>query len=212
MEFDPRTELLRLAERLFRSVDSIRKTDWFSGRDVANIVLKGFADPSVMYGRLMATSVIFWLNPDDARSGKIQPSPSAERTFDLLWIAYEQWFTRGMGHYSEVLALVELFYRQLRWILIHKRNDREFHANLDFALAVLAERYLSQVRDLANQNFKDYHDDVEKILNEFKLLTSRDATQKEALKEILKEEEKKDEGKKEEERKEERRRKKQGTK
>ncbi len=175
MESDSRFELRRLAEWLFRSVDSIRKTDWFSGRDITNIMLKGFADPSVMYGRLMATSVVFWLRPDDARSGKAQPSPSAEHTFNLLWIAYEQWLTRGLVHYSEVMALMERFYRQLRWILIHNRHDRKFHAELDAELLDFAKKYLENVRNLADKNFDSYVVDIENILKQLKPLTPRDS-------------------------------------
>jgi hypothetical protein len=172
-EFDIKIELMQLVQRLWRVLES----GGMSGTQLAGMASK-VLDPGALYTRTMGTTLLFWLDPEAARGGNTKLSNNGERTFDLLWLAYEHWFSRGASYYLQVLSELQLFYKQLRWVLIHKRSDPDFRSQLEMFLAKAAHAYISRVGQLADENFRAYEDEMRALLAEFDFLGEQKGGQK----------------------------------
>jgi hypothetical protein len=162
--FDFRTEIARLAAFL---VNSGKLTP----EGAIESISKGLINPGLLFSKFVVSYFQFLLIPDrDQRSG-LGPWPGTERTFDLLWLAYEQWINRGVVHMSEAAAVWISFYGNLRWNLVHNRNDPEFIKDLDSFVAKAAHLYLSRVQHLTGDNFNRFNNEVNEVLGALKAMT-----------------------------------------
>ena len=132
------------------------------------LISKGLIDPGLLFSKFMAAYTLFWLMPDGVRSGSRRPSAATEKTFDLLWLAYEQWIARGVTHLSEAAGLWTSFYGNVRWNLVHRRNDEHFEKNLHEFLAQSAQEWLLDVRNLTQKNFDELVREIDGVLEELK--------------------------------------------
>jgi hypothetical protein len=141
---------------------------------------KGSIDPGLVFSKFMAAYADSLLKPDDARSDGHKPSPNTERAFDLLWLAYEQWLNRGVTHLSEAAGLWTTFYGNIRWTLVHNRNDANFQRNLDKFVAHSAQEWLSEVRKLTRKNFDLLVSEMDGVIDELKKIEASDPNTNEA--------------------------------
>jgi hypothetical protein len=142
------------------------------------LISKGFIDPGLLFSKFMATYALFWLMPGGVRSGGRRPSHATERTFDLLWLAYEQWINRGVTHMSQAAGLWTSFYGNVRWNLVHKRNDENFERDLHKFIAHSAGEYLSEVRDVTKNNFDELVREINGVIEELMKIETSTADQK----------------------------------
>jgi hypothetical protein len=170
---DPRAEIPGFGELVGPLIAFLRKVDWSSPDQVSRLVSRALADPSLMYAKFMATCVSFWLAPGAGRNAPVRPSADIERTFELLWLAYEQWYTRGFGHYAQVAAELDSFYMQLRWNVVNNRDNPQFIEDLDKFMVSAAHLYMSKVGELASENFDLYREELNGVLKDFDSLKNR---------------------------------------
>jgi hypothetical protein len=193
-QYDPRMVLIRLIECISGFVEAfpgflgvLADPASRSEEGMAVSMSKGLMDPGLLYAKLMVMCVQFWLAPDQVRRDGLRPSPNAERSFDLLWLAYEQWYSRGFNHYAQVAAELEDFYKRLRWVLASNRNNSNFIRNLDNIVADASQGYLKRVVELAQENFEAYEAAMNQILKKLKTLNEeiKETTQPEMPEEPL---------------------------
>jgi hypothetical protein len=167
-EFDPLGQLSGLFGDYSRVVEKLVRLGP-EGR-IDDPYVEGAMDPGRTYAKLMATFVQFWLAPDEVIKEGLRRSPNSERSFDLLWLAYEQWYSRGFNHVAQISAELSTFYKNLRWILVNNRNDPHFVENLDNFVAEASQAYLERVQDLTKENFKLYDESIKGVLQKLKTL------------------------------------------
>ena len=132
------------------------------------LISKGLIDPGLLFSKFMAAYTLFWLMPDGVRSGSRRPSAATEKTFDLLWLAYEQWIARGVTHLSEAAGLWTDFYGNIRWAIVQRRGDEELERDLHKHIAKSAHVWLSEVDKLTTKNFGHFRNEISKIVDALK--------------------------------------------
>jgi hypothetical protein len=136
---------------------------------LVELMSKGFVDPGSLFSKFMAAAALFWLKPDSARSGGRRSSPATERTFDLLWLAYEKWVNRGVAHLSQAAGLWTTFYGNIRWTLVRKRDDENFE--MDKYIAAAGQEWLIEVHKLTAKNFRELHREIKGVLEELEKIS-----------------------------------------
>ena len=109
----------------------------------------------------MALAALFWIVPNDVRSRKVLPTPEAEQTFDLLWLAFERWMAQGLTHYAQVAVELAKFYSQLRWGLAAQQASQTSSENFEDVISQQAEFYLTQVRDIVRGSYTDFEKEID---------------------------------------------------
>lgn len=166
-------DLFGLREEADRFAKFVLNNEEITTDKMVNYLSKRPVDLGGIYSKFMATCLVLWLAPDSVRKGGLRPSPETERSFDLLWLAYEQWMFRGMSHYMEVAGELNAFYGDLRWTMVQNRNSENAAEMLDTYSADAAHIYLTRVNNLAKKNFETFADQIGEVLEKLDGMKSR---------------------------------------
>jgi hypothetical protein len=142
---------------------------------LSKLISNGSIDPGLLFSKFAASYALFLLTPSGVRSRGHTPSPATERAYDLLWLAYEQWLTRGVTHLAEAAGLWTSFYGNIRWSLVHHRDDEEFERNLDRFIARSGHVWLSEVRQLTQKNFNLLVEEMNGVIDELRRIETSTA-------------------------------------
>jgi hypothetical protein len=138
---------------------SIRDREW--AVDAASRV---FGDPGLLYGRMMTACVMFWFRGGPPKAEDAQFSEKTQRIFELMWLGYETWMGRGFHHYSQVAIELDRFYKRVRWALMTSRQRGDSVEDVEIRIARAASAFLLRVRELADDSFKQFHTEMDSVL------------------------------------------------
>jgi len=151
--------------------EKLKSSDWTRPDDSARALFTELAkyDYQAIYSKFMATCIMYWLSPEEIRKRglgtpeeRLEISPKTERTFEVLWLAYERWVARGLGHYVEVATALSKFYSQVRWGMAIKQTADSTDVEKDIAKE--AYYYLLQVQSLVDQSYELFKLEMEPML------------------------------------------------
>jgi hypothetical protein len=168
--------------RYLAILQSMMSAEWRNPDEMAEVLLKELSryDLQHMYSRFMATCLLFWIAPEEMRKGgrfdldreHDEVFKKAERSFNVMWIAYERWMARGFTHYTDVLSSLGKFYSELRWGANLQRRPEGFVSGIDYTIAKGAYVYLEEVRSLVKQSYADFESEIEPILEKLRPVDS----------------------------------------
>lgn len=165
--------LFGLGAEIDRFVEFVQSDEEITTEKMVSYLSRRPIDPGGIYSKFMATCLVLWLAPDSVRKDGLRPSSGTERSFDLLWLAYEQWMFRGMSHYMEVAGELNAFYGDLRWTMVQNRNSENATEMLDEYSADAAHIYLKRVNDLAKRNFQTFADQIGEVIEKLDGMKTR---------------------------------------
>jgi hypothetical protein len=154
--------------------EKMASRDWTNPDTTAQQLFNDVAryDLKAVYSKLMAACIMFWIAPENVRKNRafgseeerIEVSQKTERSFDVLWLAYERWMARGLGHYAEVAAALGKFYAQLRWGMSLQQTSEGIPQDLEKQIAEEAYHYLIEVRSLVERSYSLFQEEMEPML------------------------------------------------
>ncbi len=145
-------------------IEFVMRNEEMTTEKMVEYLSKRPIDYGSIYSKFMAACILLWLSPDGVRKHSLRPTANTERPFDLLWLAFEQWMSRGIGHYAEVAGELTSFHSNLRWMMIQNRNDEDTIADLDTVSAKVAHMYLTRVSEIARDNFGNFMEEIDVVL------------------------------------------------
>jgi hypothetical protein len=154
--------------------DKLTSGDWADPDTTAQKLFEGVAkyDYQAVYSKFMARCIMLWLSPEEIRKNrglgldeeKPEISQNTERAFDVLWLAYERWMARGLGHYAEVATALSKFYAQLRWGMSLQQTAEGTPQDVEKQIAVEAYHYLVEVVSLVERSHSLFKNETEAML------------------------------------------------
>lgn len=165
------SELMGGVSAVMRKLTS---ADWTNPDRTAEEIFDEFAkyDLKAVYSKFMVNCLIYWLSPEEIRKNRFSAADEdqtdvkkrTERAFDVMWVAYERWVTRGANHYVEVASALTKFYSQLRWAMSLQQSDGELPSDIEKQIAEEAYHYLVHVQSLVEHSYSLFHDEMSPIL------------------------------------------------
>jgi hypothetical protein len=171
-------ELMAGIAAMSAAYDKMKSSDWSNPDAAAQQLFSVLAryDYQSMYSKLMARCIMYWLAPEEIRkdSGSgyrestLEVGQKTERAFEVLWIAYERWLARGLGHQAEVMNALSKFYAQLRWGMFLQQSPEGIPPDLEKKIAEEAYFYLVEVQSLVERSYSLFKDEMQPMVEKLK--------------------------------------------
>jgi len=163
-----------LMSGLSAAMQKLASADWRDPDHTAKELFGEVAkyDFNAVYSKFMVNCLIYWLSPEGIRKNSFvsvsedqaDMQKRTERAFDVMWIAYERWVTRGVNHYAEVATGLAKFYSQLRWAMSLQKSDGALPPDVEKQIAEEAYHYLLQVQSLVEESYSLFREEMTPIM------------------------------------------------